>query len=173
MISIALLGALWAVVGIPLVVRHLQERRDVPMTQFQRAMGALQTTDDTGRTFDLQARRRLVSVLLYCPGLVLGLLGLAVGDGPVIAVAVAFVNLGTAHRLQGLRVDRAHRRAVQHAARRSAQPFVLPPARLELPFEPSVDEGPGDAQTRGDGWQIIRPEPLGVDDLVLVDADVS
>src|SRR4051812_14259143 len=113
MTSIALLGALWAVVGIPLVVRHLQDRREVPMTQFQRAMGALQTADapTTGSSFDPMARRRLVSALTYTPGVALGILGAALGDAGVLAVAVAFVNLGTAHRLLGLTVDRSHRRA--------------------------------------------------------------
>ena len=39
--------------------------------------------------------------------------------------------------------------------------------------EVPADEGAGDAQPWGDGWQIIGPEPRGIHDLVLVDADVS
>ena len=174
--SIVLLGALWAFVGIPVAVRFLQDRREVPMTQFQRAMGALQgpgpgpdgpSAPTSG--VDRLSRRRLVSTLTYAPGVLLALAGLFRGDSSMLAVAVALVNPGTAHRLLGLTVDRG-------AGRRASRPRPLPtfgPAPLEPPFHPGVDEGPGDAQTWGDGWQIISPEPRGVHDLVLVDADVS
>ena len=175
--SIVLIGALWALVGIPVVVRFLQDRREVPMTQFQRAMGALQGSGpdaegapaSTG-SVNAIARRRLVSTLTYLPGIGLGVVGAVMGDPSTLAVAVALVNLGTAHRLLAVAVDRSNRKA---AARPRPPLLAFGPARLEPPFEPGVDEGPGDAQTGGDGWQIIRPEPRRIDDLVLVDADVS
>ena len=40
--SVAVLGVVWALLGVPLAVRFLQERRSLPMEEFQRAMGALQ-----------------------------------------------------------------------------------------------------------------------------------
>jgi hypothetical protein len=175
--SIVLLGLLWALVGIPVAVRFLQDRREVPMTQFQRAMGALQGPGPGadgpvagGSAVDRLSRRRLVSTLTYAPGVLLVLAGLILDDSSMLAVAVALVNLGTAHRLLGIRVERAASRAVN----RPRPPLpTFGPAPLEPPFEPRVDQVPGDAQTWGDGWQIIRPEPRSVDDLVLVDADVS
>jgi len=121
-------------------------------------------------TVDRMSRRRLVSTLTYLPGVLLVLAGLLRDDSSMLAVAVALVNLGTAHRLLGIRVDRSASRA----ASRPRPPLPrFGPAPLELPFQPGIDEGAGDAQTWGDGWQIISPEPRGVDDLVLVDADVS
>jgi hypothetical protein len=173
--SIVLLGLLWAVVGIPVAVRFLHDRREVPMTQFQRAMGALQGPGPgadgplaAASAVDRIARRRLVSTLTYAPGVLLALVGLLRDDSSMLAVAVALVNLGTAHRLLGIRVDRG--------ANQPSRPRPLPtfgPAPLELPFQPPIDERAGDAQTGGDGWQIISPEPRSVHDLVLVDADVS
>ena len=175
--SIVLLGLIWALVGIPVLVRFLQDRREVPMTQFQRAMGALQGPGPgsdgplaAASTVDRMSRRRLVSTLTYAPGVLLVLTGLVRDDSSMLAVAVALVNLGTAHRLMGIRVDRA----AGPAAARPRPPLpTFGPAPLEPPFHPRVDERPSDAQTGGDGWQIISPEPRSVHDLVLVDADVS
>jgi hypothetical protein len=169
MTTVALLGVLWALVGIPLVVRYLQERRALPMEEFQRAMGALQTAGPvpTGLGRRTAGRRRLVSALTYIPGLVLIAVGLPRRDTSMLAAGLSLVNLGTAHRLIALRVDRAHARQAQAAlgiAALSPAPFA---------FDPRVDEVAGDAHARGDGWQIIGPEPRRIDDLVLVDADVS
>ena len=167
--TVLLLAVLWALVGVPLIVRYLQERRALPMEEFQRAMGALQTPVPgpfrLGRR--TAGRRRLVSTLTYVPGLVLLGVGLVRGDTSMMAVGLSLVNLGTSHRLIALSVDRSHARQAQSAlgiAALSSPGFAL---------DPGVDEGAGDAQTWGDGWQIIGPEPRRIDDLVLVDADVS
>jgi hypothetical protein len=183
MFTFALLVALWVVVGLPLAVRSYHERKAVPMEQFQRAIHALQGPGPTadgpiaGRAAALQAaaRRRLVSTFTYLPGLVIAVIGAIRSDAATLAAAVVLVNLGTAHRLLAVRLDRTYRRR----ARRLAERYVLPPAPAgaepysAVTVDPAVDEGPGDGQTWGDGWQIIRPEPRGIDDLVLVDADVS
>ena len=175
MFTILLLGAIWALVGVPMAVRYAQERRSMPMEEFQRAIEALQGPGPTrdgptgdGPGVDVASRRRLVSTLTYLPGAILGLVGLVVVDSAMLVAAVGLINLGTAHRLLGVRVDRSRRRLPV-----VPQPYVLPPAPLEPPFEPRVDEHAGDGQTWGDGWKIIGPEPRGVRDLVLVDADVS
>ena len=183
MSSVAVLGVVWALVGVPLIVRFMHERRALPMEQFQRAMGALQGPMPTaygpvGGAVDTAVRRRLVSKLTYAPGLVLLAVGIAMSDSSVMAVSLALVNLGTAHRLLGLTVDRGrrpvglaalgnvtHATNGQHANGRSANGSHA--------VQPVVDEAAGDAQTWGDGWKIIGPEPRRVDDLVLVDADVS
>lgn len=178
MSSLALLGAVWALFGVPMVVRGVNDRRELPMEEFQRAMGALQgsaaSTDGPMATdFRTTARRRTVSILMYAPGLVLVALGAAMQDTGVLTVAVAMLNLGTAHRLIGVAVDRSRRRPRAVA---SIPPLMhLPPAPLgaEPPFQPAVDQGAGDGQTWGDGWQIVGTEPRGVRDLVLVDADVT
>jgi hypothetical protein len=188
MFTFVLLVALWVVVGLPLAVRSYQERKTVPMEQFQRAIHALQGPGPTadgpisGKAAALQAaaRRRLVSTFTYLPGAVIALIGAIRADAATLAAAVVLVNLGTAHRLLAVRLDRKYRRR----ARRLAQRYVLTPAPAGAepyaaePFsavavDPGVDEAAGDGQTWGDGWQIIRPEPGGIDDLVLVDADVS
>ena len=169
MSSVAVLGLLWALVGVPLAVRFFQERRELPMEEFQRAMGALQGPAPTvwsplqGGPIDTAARRRLISRLTYAPGLLLLAGGLVKGDHSVLAVGLALVNLGTAHRLLALSVD--HRRSHQKPL-----PFSAGGAR---PLDPGIDQLPGDAQTGGDGWQIIGPEPRRFDDLVLVDADLA
>ncbi len=170
MSTVAVLGVLWALVGVPLGVRVLQERRPLPMEEFQRAMDALQTQGPNpwgvGPNVQATRRRRLVSTLTYAPGLALLAVGLAMGDSGVLAVALALVNLGTAHRLLALAVDRA--------AHRRPQVLVPPPLpSAPLAFDPGIDEAPGDAHAWGDGWQIVDPEPRRVDDLVLVDADRS
>jgi hypothetical protein len=164
MSTVVVLGVLWALAAVPLIVRSLNERRELPMEEFQRAMGALQgpgvPTDGLGpRT---AGRRRLVSVLTYTPGVALLGFGVPTQDATVLAVGLALVNLGTAHRLAALVVDSTHPRPLSPSV--SAIPFA---------FEPIVDEGPGDAHAGGDGWQIIWTEPRRVDDLVLVDANVS
>jgi hypothetical protein len=180
MFTFVLLAALWVIVGAPVVVRHLRERRSLPMEEFQRAINALQQSPGllpggpvgpTQASIDAAARRRTVSTLVYGSACVLAVVGLATGDTGSLTAAVLVGNLGTGHRLLAMRLDRAHRRT--RARRSTALPYVLPPAPLEPPFDPGVDQVSGDGQTWGDGWQIIRPEPLGVDDLVLVDADVS
>jgi hypothetical protein len=184
MSSVAVLGVVWAVVGVPLMVRFAQERRSLPMEQFQRAMGALQgplptPSGPVGVGVDTATRRRLVSRLTYAPGLALLLAGVLMGDSSVIAVSLALVNLGTAHRLLGLTVDRSRRPIglaalgnVTHAATNGHHANGHS-GNGTHPLQPGVDEPTGDAQTWGDGWKIIRPEPGRVDDLVLVDADVS
>jgi hypothetical protein len=179
MFTFVLLAALWVVVGAPVVVRHLHERRALPMEEFQRAINALQTPGPlpggplgpTQASIDAAARRRTISTLFYGSACVLAAVGALTSDAGTLTGAVVVGNLGTAHRLLAMRLDRAHRRT--RARRASVLPYVLPPAPLEPPFDPGVDEVTGDGQTWGDGWQIVRPEPLGVDDLVLVDADVS
>lgn len=169
MSRVAVLVVLWALVGVPLLVRYLQERRALPMEEFQRAMGALQPP--RARGFGLgrrtAGRRRLVSTLTYAPGALLLLVGLPIRDTPVLAIGLVLVNLGTAHRLVALVVDRGHTRSM------AAHPVMFELAPTGLAFDPVVDEGAGDAHAWGDGWQIIGPEPRGVHDLVLVDADVS
>jgi hypothetical protein len=181
MFTFLLLGALWIGVCAPVAARHLRERRALPMEEFQRAIEALQApaplpggpVGPTQASLDAASRRRTVSTLVYGSGLILAAVGLARRDTGTLTAAVVVGNLGTGHRLLAMRVDRARRRSRRRA---KAIPYVLPPAPLEPPFgpfEPGVDEVTGDGQTWGDGWQIIRPEPLGVDDLVLVDADVS
>ncbi len=176
MSTVAVLGILWALFGVPLAVRVVQERRSAPMAEFQRAMGALQgplpTPSGPPTTpVDTAARRRLVSTLTYAPGLALLLVGVLMGDTSVLAVALALVNLGTAHRLLGLTVDRGHPRPVglEVLAHRTNG---LSTNGSHAP-NPIVDEPTGDAQTWGDGWKIIGPEPRRMDDLVLVDADLS
>lgn len=171
--SVVLIAALWVVVGIPAFVRFLQERREVPMTDFQRAMGALRgsgTDSGSPGAIALGSRRRLVSTLTYVPGVVLVVVGALRDDTGMLATSVGLFNLGTLHRLLAVRIDRSSRRS---APRKTAPLLDFGPARLEPPFEPGVDQGPGDAQSWGDGWQIIGPEPRRVDDLVLVDANVS
>jgi hypothetical protein len=169
MSTVAVLGVVWALVGVPFAVRVLQERRPLPMEEFQRAMGALQTPGPNpwgvGPGVHAVRRRRLVSTLTYAPGLGLLAVGLLMSDSAVLAVALALVNLGTAHRLLAVAVDRA--------ARRRPPVLVppLPPVSAPLPVDPGVDQAPGDAHAWGDGWQIVDPEPRRVDDLVLVDAD--
>jgi hypothetical protein len=183
MFTFVLLGALWVVVCAPIALRHLHERRALPMEEFQRAIEALQTpgplpggpVGPTQASLDAAARRRMVSTLVYGSGLILASIGLVTGDTRTLTAAVLVGNLGTGHRLLAMRVDKVRRRTRRRA---KAIPYVLPPAPLEPPFleppfEPGIDEVTGDGQTWGDGWQVIRPEPLGVDDLVLVDADVS
>jgi hypothetical protein len=187
MSSVAVLGVVWALVGVPLMVRFAQERRSLPMDRFQRAMGALQGPLPTpagpvGANVDTAARRRLVSTLTYAPGVALLAVGVATGDSSVMAVSLALVNLGTAHRLLGLTVDRSHRpvglaalgtvthRMNGHRANGNGHG---PSGSGTHPLEPGIDEASGDAQTWGDGWKIISPEPRRMDDLVLVDADVS
>ena len=169
MATVGLLGALWALVGIPLVVRYLQERRELPMEEFQRAMGALQTTGPgaLGRGRRTAGRRRLVSTLAYVPGVAMVALGLGLDDTTMLAAGLTLVNLGTAHRLIALVVDRTHLR------RLSPLNVRMPLPAATFAFDPGVDERAGDAHTGGDGWQIIGPEPRRVDDLVLVDANVS
>ena len=172
MSSVAVIGVVWALVGVPLVVRVLQERRPLPMEEFQRAMGALQTSGGgpwgVGPGIHAVRRRRLVSTLTYSPGLGLLVVGLAVSDTAVLAVGLALVNLGTAHRLVAIAVDRAARRR---------PPVLVPPptvlASAPLTLDPGVDQPPGDAHAWGDGWQIVDPEPRRVEDLVLVDADLA
>ena len=172
MSTVAVLGIVWALVGVPLVVRVFQERRPLPMEEFQRAMGALQTHNGNGIGVHRAQRRRLISTLTYSPGLGLLVVGLVMRDTAVLAVALALVNLGTAHRLLAVAVDRASRLrpapAVPVASAVVHQPIV---ATNGHSLDPGVDELAGDAQTWGDGWQIIGPEPRRVDDLVLVDAD--
>ena len=171
MSSVAVLGVVWALVGVPLVVRVLQERRPLPMEEFQRAMGALQTTGGGWNGSVAQrSRRRLVSTLTYSPGLALVAVGLVMSDTAVIAVGLALVNLGTAHRLTGLAVDRAARSRPLPGSAALGGAGILPPAPVH-PSEPGIDEPSGDGHAWGDGWQIIGPEPRRVDDLVLVDAD--
>jgi hypothetical protein len=184
MSSVAVLGVVWALVGVPLMVRLAQERRALPMEQFQRAMGALQgplptPSGPAGASVDTAARRRLVSTLTYAPGLVLLAVGVAMGDSSVMAVSLALVNLGTAHRLLGLAVDRS-RRPVGLAALGNITHRMNGhtngtgrSGNGTHPVEPGVDEPSGDAQTWGDGWKIIGPEPRRMDDLVLVDADLA
>ncbi len=180
----AVLGIVWALLGVPLAVRFLQERRSVPMAEFQRAMGALQgpvptPTGPVGGAVDTAARRRLVSTLTYAPGLALLVVGLVMGDSSVLAVSLALVNLGTAHRLIGLRVDRSHNRptGLDVLAHRTNGHHVKGANAIgsngSLPLDPGVDQATGDAQTWGDGWKIIDPKPRRMDDLVLVDADLS
>ncbi len=189
MSSVAVLGVVWALLGVPLAVRFVQERRSLPMEEFQRAMGALQGPGPTpwgpaaGTAVDIASRRRLVSTLTYVPGLALLVAGIVTDDTSVLAVSLALVNLGTAHRLIGLTVDRSH----WHT-----RPTPLSPlgngsngtyggpssngngssSNGHTPH-PVVDEPTSDAQTWGDGWKIIGPEPRRMDDLVLVDADLS
>jgi hypothetical protein len=192
MSSVAVLGVVWALVGVPLMVRLAQERRALPMEQFQRAMGALQGPLPTpngpvGANVDAAARRRLVSTLTYAPGLALLGVGIAMSDSSVIAVSLALVNLGTAHRLIGLAVDHS-RRPVGLAALGNITHRMNDhhgnghhgngngtgrSGNGSHPVDPGVDETTGDAQTWGDGWKIIGPEPRRMDDLVLVDADLS
>lgn len=178
MFSLAVLGGIWALIGIPMVVRGVHDRRELPMEEFQRAMGALQSSHD-GRPLNgyrTTARRRTVAILMYVPGTVLAALGAALQDVGVLTAAVALVNLGTVHRLLTVMVDRSSR--PQRGPTAAATPYRLPPAPsgaepLPAALEPGVDEGAGDGKTWGDGWQVIGPEPRGVRDLVLVDADVS
>jgi hypothetical protein len=186
MSTVAVLGLVWALVGVPLIVRVFQERRPLPMEEFQRAMGALQTQVGVpGSSVRTAQRRRLVSTLTYAPGLGLLVVGLAVGDSAVLAVALALVNLGTAHRLVALAVDRSARLrppapgssgvpspGLQATESSGAVSPGLPANGLHA-VDPRVDEPAGDAHAWGDGWQIIRPEPRRVDDLVLVDADLA
>jgi hypothetical protein len=164
MSTVVVLGALWALVGVPLAVRTNQHGRELPMEEFQRAMGALQGpgVPPHGLGARTAGRRRLVSVLTYVPGLLLLVFGMPMQDPTVLAVGLALVNLGTAHRLVALVVDRSHPR-----------PLTPPVSAIPFAFEPVVDQGSGDAHAGGDGWQIIGPEPRRVDDLVLVDANVS
>jgi hypothetical protein len=168
MITVAVLGVVWALVGVPLVVRYLQERRELPMEEFQRTMGALQAPGSVpgGLGRRTAGRRRLVSTVTYAPGLVLLAIGLPRSDMGMLAAGLSLVNLGTAHRLIAVVVDRTHPRR-----------WPLPPpsglSPTAFPFEPGIDEVAGDAHAWGDGWQIIGPEPRRIDDLVLVDADVS
>jgi hypothetical protein len=180
MSSMAVLGVVWALVGVPLVVRLVQDRRPLPMEEFHRAMGALSGPGPTpsgpvpGMVTSVVTaeRRRLISRLTFAPGLGLTAIGVGMQDTSVIAVGLSLVNLGTLHRLIALAVDRRQRR-----------PVVIPvvtfgPAPVELAaseraLHPGVDQGAGDAQLRGYGWQVVSPEPRRVDDLVLVDADVS
>lgn len=149
------------------------------MDEFQRAMGALggPRTGANGPSAPvrLDARRRLVSTLTYVPGAALATVG-AVAERPgILTAAVALLNLGTVHRLLAMSVDRANRRAGPVPARRvpARQRLDFGPAPLELPFDPGVDQRSSDAQTGWDRGQIVWPEPRGVDDLVLVDSDVS
>ena len=182
MSSVAVLGVVWALLGVPLAVRFLQERRSLPMEEFQRAMGALQGPVPTpwgpgpGGAVDIATRRRLVSTLTYVPGLALLLVGVVMGDTSVLGVSLALVNLGTAHRLIGLTVDRSHSRPTGLVALGNGSNGISSPngssANGHAPH-PVVDESTGDAQTWGDGWKIIGPEPRRMDDLVLVDADRS
>jgi hypothetical protein len=104
------------------------------------------------------------------------------GDSSVIGVSLALVNLGTAHRLVGLAVDRSRRpvglaalgnvthRMTGHHSNGNGNGHS---GNGSHPVHPGVDEPSGDAQTWGDGWKIIGPEPRRMDDLVLVDADLS
>jgi hypothetical protein len=168
MTTVAVLGLVWALVGVPLVVRYLQERRELPMEEFQRTMGALQSPGPMpgGLGRRTAERRRLVSTLTYVPGLVLLAAGLLKSDTTMLAAGLSLMNLGTAHRLVAVVVDRTHPRRWP----------VPPPSGLSptvFPFDPGIDEVAGDAHAWGDGWQVIGAEPRRVDDLVLVDADVS
>ena len=171
MSTVAVLGVVWALVGVPLVVRVLQERRPLPMEEFQRAMGALQTSNGAGLGVQRAQRRRLVSTLTYSPGLALLVLGLVMGDTAVLAVGLALVNLGTAHRLIALAVDRAARLRPPPGSSLASGVLAPLPATNGHALHPGIDEPAGDAQSWGDGWQIIGPEPRRIDDLVLVDAD--
>jgi hypothetical protein len=156
----------------------------------------------TQASIDAAARRRTISALVYGSACVLAAVGAITSDTGTLTAAVIVGNLGTGHRLLAMRLDRAHRRTRARRST-PVVPYVLPPAPRGAeplgeatsdgpvvvlgegrplpsthlastpPFEPRIDEVTGDGQTWGDGWQIIRPEPLGVDDLVLVDADVS
>ena len=185
MSSVAVLGVVWALVGVPLMVRLAQERRALPMEQFQRAMGALQGPLPTpngpvGANVDTAARRRLVSTLTYAPGLALLAVGIAMGDSSVIAVSLALVNLGTAHRLIGLAVDRSRRPVglaalgnITHKMHGHHGNGTGRSGNGSHPVDPGIDETSGDAQTWGDGWKIIGPEPRRMNDLVLVDADLA
>jgi hypothetical protein len=171
MSTYAVLGVVWALVGVPLVVGVLQERRPLPMEEFQRAMGALQTQ---GGGFSSAVahrrirRRRRVSTLTYAPGLALLVVGLVLSDSAVLAVGLALVNLGTVHRLVAVSVDRA---AGRRPAAGPSVPSVAVGSPGAHPLEPRIDEPAGDAHAWGDGWQIVGPEPRRIDDLVLVDAD--
>jgi hypothetical protein len=172
MSTYAVLGVVWALVGVPLVVRVLQERRPLPMEEFQRAMGALQTQG--GSPWSAVGarrvrRRRLVSTLTYAPGAALLAVGMVLSDTAVLAAGLALFNLGTVHRLVAVSVDRAARR--RPAPIVSAGYLPDPSGSTVHPLDPGVDEAPGDAHAWGDGWQIIGSEPRRVDDLVLVDAD--
>lgn len=178
MSTVVVLGVLWALVGVPFLVRVIQERKPLPMEQFQRAMGALQTQQPTNGTGAGAAqRRRLVSTLIYTPGLVLVALGLGLSDTAVVVVGVALVNLGTAYRLLAYAVDRSAKARPTPLATMAGSASLVD----GVPFtngnghalHPGIDEGAGDAQTWGDGWQIIGPEPRRIDDLVLVDADLA
>ena len=181
MSTVAVLGVVWALVGVPLVVRVVQDRRPLPMEEFQRAMGALSTPGTTpdgplpgmATSVHTAERRRLISMLTFAPGLSLTLVGVGLEDTSVIAVALGLVNLGTIHRLIALHVDRRHPRppAVGPTVRLGPAPIELPASERAL--QPGIDQGPGDAQTRGYGWQIVSPEPRSIDDLMLVDADLS
>jgi hypothetical protein len=199
MSTVAVLGLVWALVGVPLVVRVVQDRRPLPMEEFHRAMGALSGPGPTpsgpvpGAATSVQAaaRRRLISTLTFSPGLSLTAVGVVLQDASVIAVGLCLVNLGTLHRLIALGVDQRHPRPVVLGGPAPSSGMVntigtpttpaMPtfgPAPIELAaseraIDPGVDEGAGDAQLGGYGWQIVSPEPARVDDLVLVDADVS
>jgi hypothetical protein len=107
------LGVLWTVVGVPPLVRAVQDRREPPMEEFRRAMGALgrpharflragtyHPAPSSARR--AAARRRLVSVLTYTPGAGLVAAGLALREIGVIAAGLALTNLGTSHRLLAL-----------------------------------------------------------------------
>lgn len=181
MSTVAVLGGVWALVGVPLVVRLFQERRELPMEEFQRVMGALTApapaTNGHGVSARAAGRRRLISILTYAPGLVFVIVGVALGDNPAMALGVALLNLGTAHRLVAFSIDRSQRPWPRPML--GGRPTLgTPPSPSWLeesprPLDPGVDQGPGDAHPGGDGWQIIGPEPRRIDDLVLVDADVS
>lgn len=182
MSTVAVLGGLWVLVGFPLVLRYVNDRRSLPMEEFQRAMGALSDSAANGHTshpsFPRAARRRrLISTLTYVPGAAFAVAGMVLDDDVVMAAGVALGNLGTVHRLAALNVERARRRWARPVlGGKPVAPLSPSVPSLEQsgrPGDPGVDEGPGDAHAGGDGWQIIGPEPRRVDDLVLVDADVS
>ena len=182
MSTVLVLGGLWALVGVPLVVRLFQERRELPMEEFQRVMGALSgpgplPNGHVAISARAAGRRRLIAILTYVPGVLFVVVGVALDDNPVMALGVGLLNLGTVHRLVAFAIDRSHGSWPRPVL--GGRPSLGTPASPSLleesprPLDPGVDEGPGDAHAGGDGWKIIGPEPRRIDDLVLVDADVS
>src|SRR5882672_2578728 len=139
MSTVAVLGVVWALVGVPLAVRYMQERRELPREEFQRTMGALQAPNPVagGLGRRTAGRRRLVSTLTYVPGLVLLAIGIPKSDTSMMAAGLILVNLGTAHRLVAMVVDRTYPRR----GPAWAMP-ALPPTTY--PSNPGIDEGPGD-----------------------------
>ena len=58
MFTMLMLGAIWALVGVPMGIRHAQERRSAPMEEFQRAISIEPDLEEAQRLAGLAYGRK-------------------------------------------------------------------------------------------------------------------